>query len=217
MVARGRAGDHDGVATMLVPHLAAASIAGIVGGLGLLWRGLGAYRPADRIADTSGSRIASVAVGEVRLTGIVEPAELLLTSPLQSRPCVWYRARVTEGAGDDERTLLAEERAVGFRLRDETGTIRVFPRGSHWAIEERFDDSTGFAGDEPPGLALRTGPALAAAEPDRDEQVRRLLTVQDPRRGPDAVLATAARAGGRRSYREARIEPGEIVTLVGFV
>jgi hypothetical protein len=202
---------------MLVPHLAVASIAGIVGGLGLLWRGLGAFRRADRIADTAGSRIASVAVGEVRLTGIVEPAELLLTSPLQSRPCVWYRARVTERSGDDERTVLAEERAVGFRLRDETGRIRVFPRGSHWAIDERYDDSTGIAGDEPPGLALRTGPAIAGAEPDRDEQVRQLLAVRDPRREPDAVLAGAPGSGGRRRYREARVEPGDVITLVGFV
>jgi hypothetical protein len=205
------------VATTIVPHLALASIAGIVGGLGLFWRGLAAFRAADRIADTSGSRVASIAVGEVRLTGIVEPAELVLTSPLQSRPCVWYRASASEQGDRHDRIVFSEERAVGFRLRDETGAIRVFPRGGQWAVENRFSDATGLAGDEPPGLALRTGPAIAAAEPDRDEEIRLLLTVRDPRDAAGAPLERLRLSSGRRQYREARIEPGDVITLVGFV
>ncbi|MBM4407232.1 MAG: hypothetical protein FJ038_01225 [Chloroflexi bacterium] len=205
------------MATSFVPQLAVASVAGIIGGLGLLWRGLGAMRNADRIADTAGSRVASLAVGEVRLTGIVEPAELLLTSPLQSRPCIWYRASVRERRGDDERTIFSEERAVGFRLRDETGSVRVFPRGGHWAVGDRFTGSTGLAGDEPPGLAMRSGPAIDAAELDRDEQIRRLLTVTDPRADDGSPLERVRRGSGPRRYREARIEPSDVITLVGFV
>ena len=205
------------MATSFVPQLAMASAAGIIGGLGLLWRGLGAMRNADRIADTAGSRVASLAVGEVRLTGIVEPAELLLTSPLQSRPCVWYRASVREEQDRDDRIVFSEERAVGFRLRDETGSVRVFPRGGRWAVGDRFSDGTGLAGDEPPGLALRTGSAIDAAQPDRDEQIRRLLTVTDPCAEAGSPLERLRGGGGRRRYREARIEPGDVVTLVGFV
>jgi hypothetical protein len=54
---------------------------------------------------------------------------------LQSRPCVWYRARI-ETTGDNTRTLLAEERAVHFRIRDSQGHIRVVPRGARWAPAE---------------------------------------------------------------------------------
>jgi hypothetical protein len=205
------------VATTIVPHLALASVAGIVGGLGLFWRGLAAFRAADRIADTSGSRISSLAVGEVRLTGIVEPAELLLTSPLQSRACVWYRAKATEHSGKDERVLLEEERGVGFRLRDETGTVRVFPRGATWAVSDRFSDASGIAGEQPPGLALRTGDAIALADPTREDQVRDLLTVRDARLGWRSPMGLIRLATGRRRYREARVEPGDVVTLIAFV
>lgn len=217
MAPRGDRSDDPRVAAPFIPQLALASVAGIAGGLGLLWRGLGALRNADRIADTAGSRVASLAVGEVRLTGVVEPAELLLTSPLQSRPCVWYRASVRERQGDEDRVVFGEERAVGFRLRDETGSVRVFPRDGHWAVDDVFSDQTGLAGDEPPGLALRTGSAMAAAQPDRDEQIRRLLTVTHPQPAPGSALERLGSGGRRRRYREARIEPGDVITLVGFV
>ena len=98
-------------------------------------RGLGGYRTSNRITDTAGSRISGLAAGEARLTGVVEPAEFLLVSPLQSAPCVYYRASVVEREEKSERTVFHEERAVGFRIRDDTGTIRVFPKGARWAID----------------------------------------------------------------------------------
>ena len=205
------------MATSIVPHLALASAAGVVGGIGLFIRGLTAYRSANRIADTAGSTISSVAVGEARLTGIVEPAEMLLTSPLQSEPCVWYRASASEQDGDGTRIVFSEERAVGFRLRDPSGAIRVFPRGARWAVEHQLDASTGLAGDEPPGLRLREGPAITGANPDRDELVAQLLTVRDPRRTSGTSLDRLRHSGERRHYREARIEPGDVITIVGFV
>ena len=42
----------------------------------------------------------------------------------------------------------------GFRLRDETGTIRVFPRGATWAVSDRFSEASGIAGEEAPGLGI---------------------------------------------------------------
>lgn len=90
-------------------------------------------RRAARIGDTASSTIESIAVGEVRVSGQVVPAELTLTSPLQSRDCVWYRARVDEDEGRYERTILDEERAVGFRVRDgaaSSGSSRAEPSGS---------------------------------------------------------------------------------------
>lgn len=99
-------------------------------------RGLGGYRTSGRISDTAGSRVSSLAAGEARITGIVEPAELLLISPLQSASCVYYRAAVEDNEERSDKRIYDEERAVGFRVRDETGSLRVFPRGARWAIAD---------------------------------------------------------------------------------
>src|SRR5690349_16717415 len=108
--------------------------AGIVGGLWLLVQGVRSYRRLTTVADVATSRIATLAMGEVRISGRVEPAELTLTSPLQSHPCVYYRSSVTSSRGRTSETLLREERAVGFRVRDDSGAIRVFPRGAAWDV-----------------------------------------------------------------------------------
>ena len=105
----------------LPPQVAILAAAGIVAGLVILWRGFGGYRTASRISDVSTSRIVSLAAGEVRLSGVVEPAEMLLTSTLQSVPCVYYRSRVKDTSGDSDTTIHDEERAIGFRVRDATG------------------------------------------------------------------------------------------------
>ena len=69
--------------------LTIGSALGIAFGLGLLARGMAGPRRAARIGDTASSTISALAVGEVRISGVVEPAELTLTSPLQSRTCVY--------------------------------------------------------------------------------------------------------------------------------
>ena len=96
----------------LPPQVAILAAAGILAGLVILWRGFGGYRTASRISDVSTSRIVSLAAGEVRLSGVVEPAEMLLTSTLQSVPCVYYRARVKDTSGDSDTTVHDEERAT---------------------------------------------------------------------------------------------------------
>jgi hypothetical protein len=198
-----------------------------VAGLALLARGLAAYRAAQRLAGIGTSRTTSLAAGEVRLVGVVEPEVVTLVSPLQSVPCVYYRARIREGSGDDARTTLAEERAVGFRLRDDSGSIRVFPRGARWEAPLRFDAASDLGGADPPGLDRNTGPSSRSAVEDREAQVAALLTVRPPAHpgGADdgegsglfeAVLGSSGTLGGtRRSYEERRLEPGDTVTIVG--
>ena len=206
------------VASLLV----SASIAGIGGGLWLLFRGFGGYRRAGRLDDTGTSRIATLAVGEVRVTGRVEPAELTLTSPLQSRRCVYFRAQVRQQQGRSTHTLLDEERAVGFRLRDDSGAIRVFPRGTNWDVPPVFKETDGFAGDRPPGLNLRSGSAIGPGTLDRDDLVAQLLTVRPSFGGSDLGTVGSSRVGiisgtgrGRSEYEEARIEVGDTVTIIG--
>lgn len=204
---------------------------GVIGGLVLLGRGFLAYRTGTRIADTSASRIASAAVGEVLVSGVVEPAEVTLVSPLQSVPCIYYRARIDDSDGDSSTTSFREERAVGFRIRDETGELRIFPRGARFDVPTRFEERSGTFGDDPPGLRLRAGAAFGPAAADREAQIAALLTVQPAGRsvGADGPGDRAGWGSGswsglevaigsrsrRRRYAEARLEPGDVVTVLG--
>ena len=188
--------------------------AGVVAGLILLGRGLGGYRSLIRVADTSTSTISSLAAGEVRISGVVEAAELTLVSLLQSVPCVYYRSTV--GNGGEVRTAdsgFTEETSIGFRVRDATGSLRVFPRDARFDAPVRFDEETGIMGDEPAGLLIREGGSTQPTETDRAAAVTALLTIHDPAGSPSRP---GLRGGsGRRSYREARLEPGDPVTIVG--
>jgi len=198
-----------------------ASTLGIAVGLAVLARGMASQRRASRIGDTATSTIRAVAAGEVRISGLVEAAELTLTSPLQSRPCIYYRSSVEETDGQWEHTVFDEERAVGFRLRDDGGEVRVFPRGARWAVPERYDERLGALDDEPTGLRLRSGGIYGPATFDRTTRIAELLTVHPPTEEPPGLTGGglgAVNAAGlaRRRYREARIEPGDVVTIVGL-
>jgi hypothetical protein len=219
-----------GMSIPFVPQVAFLALAGLVAGLWLLVRGMAGYRDATRMGDTATSRIASLAAGEAQISGVIEPAELTLVSPLQSRSCVYYRSTI-DATGDGPDVVqdivelgrdFHEERAVGFRVRDATGDIRVFPRGARWDAPVALDESTGFMGDQPPGLRLRTGPTLAGAGLGREAAIAALLATPAERREfrPLAILGGSARGsypGGdtRHRYREAILAPGDAVTIIG--
>lgn len=207
------------------PQLLVVAGGGVVGGLVLLGRGFAGYRDAARISDTSPSRIVSIAVGEVLVSGVVEPAEMTLVSPLQSEPCVYYRSKIVDASDDDGSTVFREEAAVGFRVRDDSGDLRIFPRGARFDVPPRFDEGTGALGDSPPSLRLRSGPAYGPGE-DRDAQIAALLTVRPAASGLPGDegghaggfgfgSGSIGRAGRARHYTEARIEPGDVVTVMG--
>src|SRR6185436_5617978 len=117
---------------------------------------MGSYRAQMRVADIATSSITSLAAGEVRVSGIVEPAELTLVSLLQSVPCVYYRSTVggdTEIRGD--RSGYTEERSIGFRVRDATGSVRVFPRGAGFDAAVRLEVEPDMLGEASAGLNIR--------------------------------------------------------------
>lgn len=187
---------------------------GVICGLTLLVRGLRDYRSSIRVGDTSTSTISSLAAGEVRISGTIEPAEMTLVSLLQGAPCVYYRSTV--GRGGEVSPVeggFTEERSIGFRLRDATGTILIFPRGAHIDAAVRFDEETGATGDEPPGLAIRVGGATQLSEPDREAAIADLLRVHDAETSDRPAFLHAG--DRRRHYRETRLEPGDAVTIIG--
>lgn len=226
---RRRAGSIDDVAIGSFSPALFLVLAGFVGGIVLFARGLVAYRRDRLIESVATSSLDSIAAGEVRVTGVVEPIDQTLISPLQSRPCVWYRARIDQ-TGDNARVLMKEEKAQEFRLRNETGAIRVVPRGARWEIGAVYDESTSLTGAEPPGLRRRTGSAYAdfldrdpeqMTELERETAAQALLTVQRPAAAPPEWERSAGtwsvyvgKDSGRR-YREARLEPGQTITILG--
>lgn len=184
------------------------AVLGLLAGLFLLVRGMGSYRTATRVGDTSTSAIATMAAGEVRISGVIEAAEVTLVSPLQSRPCVYYRASIdTTEDLPDHPTDYDEERAIGFRVRDDSGDVRVFPHGARIEAPITFDERTGSFGETPAGLDLRTGGPIAAAEPDHAAAIDALLTVRVSARPPSDRST--------RRYRESRLAPGDLVTVLG--
>jgi hypothetical protein len=218
-----------------------AAVAGVAAGLFLLLRGLLTYRAGEPVRGTGTSRIESVAAGEVRLVGTIEPGPVTLVSPLQSVPCVYYHARISEDRGRERTTTMDEERAVGFLLRDATGTVRIFPRGARWDAPTCFHEQSDWTGADPPGLNMNRGPGVTSAVFDREAAIAALLTVHGPDGGAAdeprgildggalaAVTANAAGGGGGglsggragmggqgRHYEERRLVPGDLVTIVG--
>jgi hypothetical protein len=201
------------------PTMAGLAVVGLALGLVFLVRGFVSYRAEGRISGTSASRIATMAVGEVLVTGVAEPIELTLVSPLQSAQCVYYRSRVTESSDGDGRDVFREERAVGFRVRDESGAVRVFPSGARFDVPDRYDEAPSAWGGGPVGLMPRSGSVFAPGPDDRDSQIAALLTVHAAGTGSllDRSGLPLAATGSRNHYREARIEAGDQVTVVGRV
>ena len=111
-----------------------------------------------------------------------------------------------------------------------TGPVRsgCSPAGARFDVPDRFDEHSGRWDGDPPGLEPRMGSAFGPGL-DRESQIAALLTVRDPSairgRRPSAGgnvlfgegLERLAIAGSNRHYTEARIEAGDVVTVVGRV
>lgn len=205
-------------------ELVAGAIVGLGAGGLLLVRGLVAWRDIETVEDIGTSSISSLAAGEARLAGTIQPLALTLRSPLQSVECLYYRSRVRQDEGRNERrTIFAAERAVGFTLTDGSGTIKVLPRGATWRVPDLWQENSGLLGDDPIGLDVGAGETMASALTPA-QQAEALLTVHPPDPSADEALlggggllggAVGGLMGGRRYYEEARLAPGDTVTLVG--
>lgn len=148
------------------------------------------------------------------MSGVVEAAEVVLVSALQSVRCVYYRSTIDrDGEGESGQDFI-EERSVGFRVRDASGSIRIFPRGARVDAPVRFDARTDLSGDEPSGLDLRVGSAIDIGEPDREALVEALLRTPSLRDGEGRHPLLRDRRG-RGHYRETRLAPGDAITIVG--
>ena len=146
------------------------------------------YRSLLRVADTSTSthQLARRRRGPHQRVDRAGRDDARVAPPERRPASTTARRSATAG---DRRTLpdsgYTEERSIGFRVRDASGSIRVFPRGARFDAAVRFEGETGLAGDEPPGLDLRRSGATQNSETDRAIAVAALLEVRQPDDEPD--------------------------------
>lgn len=144
-----------------------------------------ALRRARAVDDTPTSSVASAAQGYVELLGQGAPlAGAPLLSPLDGRPCLWYRYKVerlrdnkweTERSGESTDSFMLDDR--GGRCVVDPEGAEILPRGSEsWREGDyRYTQSTLIAGESIYVLGeFRTwsGDALAL---DVREDVKQLL------------------------------------------
>lgn len=173
-----------------------AAVGGILLGLGALWHGLRAQRMGARVEGLATSRIATLAAGEVSVSGTVESTGVTLISPILARECIYYDAKI-RAANDENETSWSDTRAVGFFVRDASGTIRVLPRAARWDVPLDVDDSSGVT--RPMGGALDAPGALPTTTGFSGLAILAAAHEKPPQRMTEAVL-----------------EPGDPVTVVGY-
>ncbi len=90
------------------------------------------------------SKIRSVAMGAVEITGLID-SKNVLTAPFSKSPCVYYKSELevyhadeNQGAGDDGAWEMIPSPAfkVPFWVKDETGKIMVDPEGAEFKISD---------------------------------------------------------------------------------
>lgn len=98
------------------------AVAGVIFGGVLVWRGFANLKVRRFVESMPASRIRSMALGPVELTGVIGPG-LEVPDPVCQRPCVYYRASV------EHRVLALENGSLGYKwitLFDEGSGLRPF-------------------------------------------------------------------------------------------
>lgn len=203
-----------GLMMLLAMYLVIAGIACVLQALHAAWHG-------ERLMRPRWQPISSVRSGHVVLTGVVEPAWSLLSSPLGftrpettsypgakiaerservSRPLVYYEAETDQGRGRSSHIVFHEKNAVPFILNDQTGRVLVLGRRARW------DAGTSM-------LDLQGG-EKALDEGDTADQVTGLLEGRRLLPPPGPLSQKGDRHEGGMS-REVRLTVGECVTVIG--
>lgn len=125
----------------------------------------------------------------VRVTGRVVPDEgELATAPVSGRPCVAFQLWVTAGWSLGRDRIIERDFCFSFFVDDGSGRARIAERPAVWALATRVEGMGG--GDEVPATL-----AAWLEENHASDEWRSLR---------------------RLRWREARIEPGDEVAVVGI-
>ena len=102
-----------------------------VAGCGLVGQAVTALWEGERPGRPHPTTVASIAGGRAIVTGVVEPAWAVATSPFGKKPCVWYDAESVIPLKSSIK-LFRERNAMPFILGDETGRVLVLGRRARW-------------------------------------------------------------------------------------
>ena len=122
----------------------AFAVLGIVGCV-LFAHGFVLWRRKRAIEDTPPSKIRSVALGAAELEGTARPKDPLV-APVSGLPCAWYRYRIereTHSGNERNWTTVASGDSADwpFYLEDETGRVRVDPKGATAEIPNQIHET----------------------------------------------------------------------------
>ncbi len=103
------------------------------------------WRRRRMIEDTPTSRVRSMALGRVELSGVAR-AKDELRAPLSGIACVWFRYRIEKetGSGKNRRWSTIDSGDSSdwpFCLQDETGTVRIEPKGASIEIADQWQET----------------------------------------------------------------------------
>jgi hypothetical protein len=113
-----------------------ATVAGPV----LFVRAFRDFRLRRLIQNTPTSRLRSMSMGLVEVTGAVEPRSAA-TAPFSGRPCVYWEVDISTRSRRNQWTVVHRNASGSpFFLRDETGVALVYPHGAtcklNYGVEE---------------------------------------------------------------------------------
>ena len=166
----------------------------VLGVLGcvLFAHGFVLWRRKRAIEDTPSAKIRSVALGAAELEGVARPKDPLV-APVSGLPCVWYRYRIERESHTGDRrewTTVASGDSADwpFYLEDETGRVRVDPKGATAEIPNQIHET----------------------DPEISGPLASLLT-------DHGIDCTAGWLGNRSRLRvsEARVDPGARLVVYG--
>ena len=107
------------------------AIIGVFVGLFALYYGFTQWNKFRKVADTSTSKVRSMAAGLVELNGKTIAINLLI-SPVSRKECVYYKVEhqtyVRSKNGGHWVTTSIDQRHENFYLQDDTGKVEIDPR-----------------------------------------------------------------------------------------
>ena len=140
----GRLKTGTGILATLALALALAAVSLFLGRSS--FRSLADMRQLERVPATS---VRAILPGEVNLDGAAAKADSLLDAPQTNTPSVFYRYKVERREKDSDGdtrwvTETDQTRFVPFRLRDDTGAVRVIPdKGVDFSVRESWSTRRG--------------------------------------------------------------------------
>jgi hypothetical protein len=108
--------------------------AGLVAGPVLSWHGFRALHERQLIANTPTSRIRSMAMGLVEISGDVEPRSTV-TAPFSGKSCAYWQVEIAAKNRNGWRTIHRNQSGNPFYLSDDTGVALVYPHGSECRLQ----------------------------------------------------------------------------------